>query len=294
MREVLAHYGVNVEETLVMDPQNEPFPVAMSRNVGGIQVQEIQSMDYPYFVDVRADGMAEDSPLIANLPAVTLNWVSPVQVDEDKANDSEVATLLHSSPNSWLRSDLNIQPNPDLYPEYGFPTSDERDAYPLAVSVLGSFDSYFTDREPPVPEAGEDGSSASQATLGTIEQSPPSARLIVIGSGDFLNDTVFSISSQISFDRYLNSLQFIQNAVDWSVEDLDLLNIRSRGGHVRMLDPLEPNEESFWEILNYAAALLAIVAIGLLWASRRRQQKPMKLHTETADGTGQEVSHEQA
>ena len=83
LHDLLAHYGVDIEKTLVMDSQNEPFPVAVTRDVGGFNVQELQSIDYPYFVDVRADGMAEDSPIISNLPAVTLNWVSPVRVDEE-------------------------------------------------------------------------------------------------------------------------------------------------------------------------------------------------------------------
>ena len=121
-------------------------------------------------------------------------------------------------------------------------------------------------------------------------KSPDTARLTVIGSGDFLNDTVFQISSQLSANRYLNSLQLIQNAVDWSVEDMDLLSIRSRGSNTRVLDPLQPNEESFWEFLNYAVALLALVVIGLFWAARRRGEKPMILTRSIADHTDPEVS----
>ena len=142
--------------------------------------------------------------------------------------------------------------------------------------------------------AEQDGENPAlpQATAATIDQSPSTARLVVIGSGDFLNDTVFTISSQMSFDRYLNSIQLLQNAVDRSVEDLDLLSIRSRGATTRLLEPLEPNEESMWEALNYAVALMAIVVIGLIWASRRRNQKPMELHGSPPQKTEQEVSLE--
>ena len=54
LREMLAHYGVEVGQALVMDPQNEPFPVQVQRKVGGMQVIEIQELDYPFFVDVRS------------------------------------------------------------------------------------------------------------------------------------------------------------------------------------------------------------------------------------------------
>jgi ABC-2 type transport system permease protein len=241
--------------------------------------------------------MAQDSPIIANLPAVTLNWVSPVRVDESQESsgrgEHEVTTLLQSSPESWLRADLNIQPDPAVYPEFGFPAGDERAAQPLAVSILGSFDSYFAGKEVPQPTAADPAAAASPTitrTSSTIEQSPATARLVVIGSGDFLNDDVFNISSQLAMDRYLNSLQLIQNTVDWAVEDLDLLNIRSRGSYARVLEPLTPSDQSTWEYANYGFALLALLAIGLWWATRRRAEQPMQLTGSSVETTDQVVS----
>ena len=111
----------------------------------------------------------------------------------------------------------------------------------------------------------------------------------MIGS-DFLNDTVFTISSQMSMDRYLNSLQLVQNTVDWSVEDLDLLEIRTRGTYARVLDSLTENEQSLWEFGNYAFALLALVAIGAWWATRRRSEQPMQLSGHVIEPTEVEVS----
>jgi ABC-2 type transport system permease protein len=299
---MLGHYGVNVESSLVLDPQNEPFPIAVSRDAGGFAVQELQSLDYPYFVDVRSDGMASGNPMIANLPAVTLNWVSPVRVDEAANAERDVVTLLHSTAAAWTSSDTNIQPDTEQYPEFGFPPGDTRAAQPLAVSIIGSFNSFFAEKESPLaaqPAEGETGQTEAtpQATpaapaTGTIEQSPATARLVVIGSGDFLNDTVFTISSQLAADRYLNSLQFVQNAVDWAVEDLDLLTIRSRGSASRVLDNLAPDEQSMWELANYGFALVALVIIGLWWASRRRAEQPMSLTPNPFEKSDQEVSLE--
>jgi ABC-type uncharacterized transport system involved in gliding motility auxiliary subunit len=82
---------------------------------------------------------------------------------------------------------------------------------------------------------------------------------------------------QLSQDRYLNSLQFMQNAVDWAVEDEDLLSIRSRGTYARLLEPLEKGRQSFWEVLNYAVVLVALVVIGGVWTLRRRSEQPMEL-----------------
>ncbi len=69
----------------------------------------------------------------------------------------------------------------------------------------------------------------------------------------------------------------MQNAVAWSTEDLDLLNIRSRGTYARVLAPMTDNQQSFWEGANYAVALVALIAIGIVWNARRRNEQPMEL-----------------
>jgi ABC-2 type transport system permease protein len=279
LQDMLSYYGVELGEAMVMDPRNEPFPVQIQRQVSGIQVIEIQELNYPYFVDVRPDGMDKDSPIVAQLPAVTLQWVSPLKIDEGQNAERETTILLQSTEESWLRASADVMPNTELYPEYGFPVEGEQAARTLAVAIRGSFESYFKERPSPFQEETAEATAALTETveppLGTVEISPESSRLIVIGSAEFIDDTVLDISSRLSAERYLNNLQFVQNAVDWSVEDEDLLTIRTGGTYARLLKPLEQQEQSFWEILNYAVALLALVAIGLVWNMQRRSEEPL-------------------
>jgi ABC-2 type transport system permease protein len=207
---------------------------------------------------------------------VTLHWASPLSVDEEKNQGREWTVLMQSTEESWLRSSIDVQPNPELYPEYGFPVDGEQAARPLAVSVRGSFESYFKERPSPFAEP-EVLTDTVDAPLGTIEVSPESARLVVIGSAEFVDDAILELSQGLSADRYLQNLQFVQNAVDWSVEDEDLLSIRSRGTYARLLRDLEAGQQSFWEGLNYALALASLVAIGVVWQVRRRSEEPMEL-----------------
>ena len=147
------------------------------------------------------------------------------------------------------------------------------------------FESYFKDKPSPfqggaeaAPTPDPSGQPAAKTqTLGTVQTSPESARLVVIGSAEFLDDTVLQISQNSSAERYLNNLQLVQNAVDWSVEDEDLLTIRSRGTSARLLQPLTQGQQSFWEGLNYVLALLGLVVLGWVWSSRRRHETPMAL-----------------
>ncbi|MEJ2570375.1 MAG: Gldg family protein [Anaerolineales bacterium] len=277
----LASFGITVEPSLVMDPQNEPFPVPVMRNVGGMTVQEIQLIDYPFFVDVRQDGMDTDSPIVSNLPAITVHWTSPITVAEEVNAERDVHVLLQSSRRSWLKYDTIIQPNFDFYPDNGFGVGEDQQSYPLAVSVAGVFDSYFKDQPVPITQDTDTEEGEPQGVVTRIDTSAESARLVVVGSSEFLDDAVLGLSSDMSGERYRNNLQFVQNAVDWSVEDLDLLDIRARGMQVRVLEPMVEGEQSLWEGLNYGIALIALLGIGVVWNHRRTHEEPMFSFKET-------------
>jgi len=285
VEDLTAHYGVTVTNQMILDPQNEPFPIPQTRNVGGVQVQEFATIDYPFFVDVRPNQMAEGHPIVSNLNAVTLNWASPLKIDEAQNEHRELTVLLESTDEAWTQGLSNIQPNFDMYEAYGFEVNEAtRGSYPLAVAVRGAFESYFADKASPfaadaAPSAEtEEGAPQPQQNVpGVIELSPETSRLVVIGSGEFLNDIVFEISSTLSRDRYLNSLKLLQNAVSWATEDLDLLEIRARGTTTRVLVPLTDQQQSFWEIVNYVLALVALIALGVVGVLRRRNAAPMEL-----------------
>lgn len=264
LQELLAAYGVHVQQSLVMDPQNEPFPVYVTRDINGITVQQVMQIPYPFFVDVRREGMAAGNPIVSNLSAVTLNWTSPISVNPGV----EATVLLRSSAHSWLSVDTNLQPNFDLYPAFGFPPGAENNSYPLAVSLAGPFRSAF---------AGQAITSTAGVTTTLIASSPPSARLVVIGSSEFVDDFIFGISQRLSGDRYLNSLKLMQNIVSWATEDPDLLSIRARGTFARVLNPLAEKEQRAWEVGNYAVALITLGAIGAVWSVWRRRERPLPL-----------------
>lgn len=259
--------GIGLTQGLVMDLQNQPFPVPVTRNVGGFQVQEVQAINYPFFVDVRSDGMNATNPILSDLSAVTLNWASPVQIDESKQISRTAEVLLSSSARSWLDTSGNILPDLNLYPDQGFAPGSDQKPYPLAVAVQGQFDSYFSANPP----------KTITNTVGFIARSPESGRLVVIGSSTFIEDDILKLSLSLSQDISANSLQLVQNAVDWSVEDLDLLSIRGRGAASRLLNPMTEQVASRWEIGNYAAALAAILVIYLAWRARQRAEQPMEL-----------------
>jgi ABC-2 type transport system permease protein len=123
--------------------------------------------------------------------------------------------VLLNSTGSWLRTDTNIQPDLQQYPDIGFAVEGERASQPLAVAVRGSFESYFKGKPSPLVQPAEAAATAegtptptpAPQTSGVVESSPETARLVVIGSSDFLTDIVFQISASMTPNRYLNSLR---------------------------------------------------------------------------------------
>jgi ABC-2 type transport system permease protein len=293
LQDMLEHHGIRVNTGLVMDTQNYPFPMMVNRTVGNITVQEIQALDYPFFVDIFPNGMNTEHPALRSQPTVTLQWTSPLSLTQGTLDRLSSEVLLYSTENAWIKPDTNILPNYELFPEAGFPPGSSQQQYPLAVAVQGTFESFFKGKPSPLsaePAEGTETETTDPATSAAllapvIEQSAGTARLVVVGGAAFLDDFVLQLSSRIGQDRSINNLLFVQNLVDWSVEDLDLLNIRSRGTYTRVLQPLEANQQTTWEAANYVVALVIPLVIYLYWRQQRLNEVPMELipKTEVAD-----------
>ncbi len=295
--EWLSHNGINIEQSLVMDPQNAAFPAPVTRDVGGMQLQEMRMLDYPWFIDVRGDGISDESPVGAGLDQVTMAWASPIRID-DATGERDTLTLLSSSAGSWLSTSTDVMPrlSEDGSALSTWQAEGETGNHALAVSSTGSFDSFFAGKASPLVQAeadsdtgadsaqqpGDDPASAlvNQTDEDTeagnaevalvdnldtvIERSPESARLIVFASNDFLKDQITQLAGSTTGSAYLAPFQLIANAVDVALDDTGLLNIRSRGQFNRTLPPMTAGTQKFWEFLNYALAAVLILAVYLL------------------------------
>ena len=289
----LAHHGVRVDEQMVLDPRNAAMPVPVERTIGGIPIREISLLDYPHFPDVRGDGLNPDNPATAGLGQLTLNWVSPLHLEEkaEAADGRSSEWLLRSSPDSWLSDSLDILPDYQAYPASGYPVAGEPGEQLLAVALEGRFTSFWQGKSSPLAvsedageaasgsaDAGESAVSPGEASVAetredaqgnlvnlqtVIERSPESARLVVIGSNTFASDLSLDLASQGQGSYYTQPLAFVQNLVDWALEDRSLLQLRGRSRMARTLDPLPEESQQFWEGLNYAMALLGLCLVWL-------------------------------
>ena len=284
----LAHHGLEVGSGMVMDPVNTALPVPVERYVGTVPVREIQHLPYPLFPDLREDQLNADNLITSGLDQLTVNWISPVSINTAASGGSrKSAVLLQSSDQSWVSRDASVVPDYKEFPGEGFAVSGDRAARTLAIAVEGGFNSYFKDKPSPLLAAARPTPSAEASAVdaknsaggqssrslpaaSVIEKSPPSARIILVGSNAFATDTVLTMVSEGMGTLYTKPLEFMQNVIDWSLEDQGLLSIRGRSRFSQTLVPLRPDEQALWEYLNYGLALAALLGT---WLWRRRSQR---------------------
>jgi len=286
--EWLEHHGYTLGDALVMDPVNSAFPVPVTRQAGGFSFQEIVMLDYPYFPDVRVQGLNQDSPITTGVPQVTVSWASPIEVDADKQGQRALTELISTSPRSWTSSSTDVMPRFADDGASAFVPQGVQQPRLVGLMSEGRFESFFKGQTSPllteeVEEVDEEESATEEegaedtedeaddfgVISSVLEHSPESARLLLFSSNDFLADQTLRMVGSADGTLYTNSVQLLMNAVDFSLEDQSLLGIRARGNFNRTLPPMEAAEQQALEYLNYALALLGIAVVYLIYRQRR-------------------------
>ena len=155
-------------------------------------------------------------------------------INQNKKSDHRF--FLNSSKNSWSSDNFDIQPNFNKYPDIGFPTSNEKALINLGVILDGNFLSYF--REPPNQPDIDENDDPVFAENKVILNSTSNSRLILVSSNNLVSDPVINLISSSIGSGYIEPLNLVENLIDWSLEDVDLLKIRGRSQFVKTLPPL--------------------------------------------------------
>lgn len=262
LQEWLSHQGVSIGGGLAMDRRHTRFPAPVRRAQGDTATGNLEIVDYPFFIDVREDGLA-NHPVTRNLPHVPVAWASPLKIEHGAKR--RISPLLSSSRGAWVSADPEVSPREGQ--QWEIPDRGSRQL--LGAAVQGRFDSFFT--APPASLARQ---ASERGTLREfLQRSPESSRLIVYSSNDFLSDRVLGALVQASGTQYLGPIALINNTLDWALRAEGLLRIRGRAHFNRTLPPLNREMRLGLETINYAAALGWLVLLAALaWLQRRRRR----------------------
>ncbi len=268
LTEWLAHQGIVIGKSLVLDEQNAPFPAPVLRTSEGYEFQDVQLVNYPYFIDVRSPGLASGHPITSSLPQLTMAWASPISAPKTRAR--RVTTLLRSSQKSWLSASPDIRPSFDEDGELSFDTGAAKSPADLGITVQGRFESWFAGSPYPLPIPE---GSTDTAINTVLAHSPKSARIILYASNDFLDDQILNAVVTGAGTQYVGPLELFMNTLDWAVQDGELLKIRSGGHFNRTLPALERDAQHMIEYVNYAATLVFFLLLAALHQIRQILRK---------------------
>ena len=268
LEELLAHYGVRVRPTYVLDDE-QAFVQVQPNERGGVTESRIAFVPI-----VRRSEMDTSWPPLQRLDDVLVMNASPLELTGAQP-DARFVEALRSSATAWEvpgATDL-IDPRATTPPP-----AEERAASLLAVYGEGRFTSYFADRTPPVRPVDEEDDEEQEGTLlagdavqaapQVVPESAPGARLFVIGTSTILGNGFIEAGQQNP------NTMLIHNLVDYLSGQEDRAALRGRGGLVRRLGTFSTDIQSAVKTFLIAGppALVALAGAALwLWLRLRQR-----------------------
>ena len=286
LEKLLEHYGVRIKQAMVMD--ENCYKQRLPQQQGGGE------MPYYFVPIIKSEFMNKDLPYIKNIKGMITVKASPLELNADQIEAQGITAhqLFASSNQSWeMRGRINLNPR-FITP----PASDsEKQSFPLAYMLEGSFTSYFKGKPmPEKPAADEEKAAdaddkaqasdgATDAKTGVAEgpeikseglfrdQSPP-AKIMVVGSSEVLSDNLLDNEGETT-----NAL-FVLNTIDALNDREDVAVMHSKIQQYNPLKETSPGTKMVVKAFNMAVLPALVVVFGLLvWWRRHLRRKRIQI-----------------
>ncbi|MCP4119884.1 MAG: ABC transporter permease [Desulfobacteraceae bacterium] len=271
LSKLLAHYGVSVGDSYVMD--EECYKQMMDPRRGGGE-QKI------YFAPMIDASNIDNTPgYMENIKGLVAMKISPLTVEQEKLDKAGIKAvkLFSSSKKAWeMKKNINLNPM-FLQP----PADDEKDSFALAYMLEGSFPSYFAGKPVPhkeVAEAetkeGEDGNapdlSRFQASNTMIATGKP-GKVFVMACPSMLQDNMLD-----SEGRTTNAT-FVLNVIDHLNGQNEIAAMRSKKQSLNPLAETTPLMRRAIKVVNIGGLPVLVIMFGFgIWVRRRARKRRIK------------------
>lgn len=269
--DMLFDYGVRLNRNLIID-----YRCALIALDGGpLGNQRSMQLSNWYFAPVALPS-DEPHPIASNLDPIHFDFVS--SLDTVGENPLVSKTVLLTSSDLSIERKAPVRVDADIATldlEY-FKNGPHR-SFPLAVLLEGEFMSNFRGRLPDTLMRNPD--------FAFREKSRPT-RMIVVGDGDIIRNKVMPVQGGLApfplgFDRYANRViydnkDFLMNAVNYLLDDPELISVRSRTIELRKLDAaLVLEKRGLIQLINVAVPIAAVVLLGIavVYIRKRKYSK---------------------
>ncbi len=286
--ELLTHYGINVEKSVVLDKGS--YVARQQTPNGGIQETKV------YFAPIVRK-VNNDFKVLQNIKEFISLQNASLALQEDnfkKHNNIKSYELYYSSEDSWLMKD-----NISLIPQSIVPPVDENaySDYTLAYILEGEFQSFFKDKQVPAKPVAEEGDEenasaeinnqqiASSLTTTSLVQENilqkvdqgKLAKIMVVGSSQVIKNNIFNEAGGAGVNAVylLNLIDYMNNREDWGV-------MRGKGQNSNPLEQFDEKaglvkktitNRDFLKFFNMIGLPVLVALIGLLAFSLRKSRK---------------------
>jgi len=276
LEKLLNHYGLDLEEAIVLD--ENCFKQQLPQSGGGGQ-QPI------YFAPIiQNQNINHDLPFMNNIKGLVSLRNAPVKLKEPILEEQGLTghTLFSSSDESWTMSGrINLNPMLLSPPQSG----DEKFSRPLAAMVEGEFQSYFKDKPIPEKETQDEAAEDTNATDVPVEAKLQSqvaatgtrldkgrpARIVLVGTSAILSDQILDAEGQSP-----NSA-FVMNLMDALNGRQAMASLRSKAQQFNPLQETSAATKAAVKSTNIVGLPILVVLTGLVvWLRRSRRKKRIR------------------
>lgn len=244
------NYGIRINPGLVKDMKKSALIRIVSGEVAGNP--QFSSFLWPYF----PLGIAETkNPITKNINPVKFEF--PTSIDTLGRKNIKTRVLFESSERTNVKQVPNYVAlgeivSADSLSEFDKPTAPKI----FAVSLEGRFTSAYASR-------------SEKNTYPGFKAQSKDNKMIVIADGDVGRNQVYKgkplpLGEDLLTKQTYGNEQFLRNALDFLLDDSNLMELRNRNIEARLLDRQRIDEEKTnWQWINL---LLPLAIIGLLGA----------------------------
>ncbi|MBC7885283.1 MAG: gliding motility-associated ABC transporter substrate-binding protein GldG [Saprospiraceae bacterium] len=265
--DLLFKYGVRIVPDLIVDLECSAIP-----QVIGMSGDKPQTKLFPWYYHLAAASDSEH-PIVKNIDRVNLYFPSTVDTLKTEGNIKKTILLKSSkysraqlSPVRLTFEILKIAPDPSRF------NDGNRN---VAVLLEGEFESFFKNRITP-----EFQSTLDQLGVHFYEKSKPTKQIIV-SDADFTKNLVNPTSGQtedIGYNKwerryYKGNKDFILNAMEYLMDEDNILESRSKEIKLRLLDAVKTKDEKTkWQFINVVIPVILLIVFGLMYQYLRRRR----------------------
>lgn len=269
VNELLAEYGLGVDENILMDVNSVPLTI----QGGGNSLQDLlrggQQFNLPMHILVNNTSMDQDTSITSRLSNIFYLWGSALTLDEEKLakNSLEADVIMSTSDRAWT-APMADQINPAIF--QGPDKEADRKEFPLMAVVSGQFPDAFTGQErpvwpkpepqpgrPPMPEPDDTPEPAAKP----VSAAP--GKLVLLGCSEMFRKNFLQAGN---LDLFLNSVDAV------SLNE-NLVFVRGRKPIDRTINRPTDGQKTLWRLMNYALANFVIAGVGIARFSLRRRSR---------------------